>query len=495
MPAYFGCRALGKEQFNRKVQEILRGEQESFRLWGVAIDATLESKGEGCDAIPYILATVLAVLVVVGISLRSIRALFLSAVGLAILLVWLKGISNLVGLKSGLVIELIVPIAMISLEADFAIHALHRYTEERRKGLGPRPALRLGFVGVMGALVLAMLTDGVAFFSNAASGIEAVIGFGIVAGIAVISSFVVMGIFVPPAMMRLDDRGRGAQAAQPEPASIPGGAGANPVARLRVELLVVKVAQNRALVLPLVAIITAAAVFFTLRLEAQLDVKEFFDSDSGFVVSLDKIDEHVGTTQGEPGVIYVEGDLSSLRSLAALQELENTLKDNPYVAKGVDGELTLYAPTIFDFLGRVTTSEYARSQVQEVTGTAITDSDHDGLPDTQEQINAIYDYIVVRGIPLDETGLAYDLGQVRESFFHDINARSPITQIIVALPGTREQSVVPKAKRALEEDLDLLRRVDTISHVGLTGSPFTRAASLDATVRSLLTSLPIAVIA
>ena len=487
---------VGKEHFNRKVQEILRGDQESFRLWGIAIDANLESKDEGRDALPYILATVLAVLVVVGISLRSIRAIFLSAVGLAILLVWLKGISNLVGLKSGLVIELIVPIAMISLGADFAIHALHRYAEERRKGLGPRPALRLGFVGVMGALVLAMLTDGVAFFSNAASGIEAVIGFGIAAGIAVVSSFVVMGMFVPLAMMRLDDRGRGAQAAQPEPASIPGGAGANPVARLRVELLVVKVAQKRALVLPLVAVITAAAVFFTLRLEAQLDVKEFFDSDSDFVVSLDKIDEHVGTTQGEPGVIYVEGDLSSPRPLAALQELEDTLKDNPYVAKGVDGELTLYAPTVFDFLGRVTTSEYARSRVQEVTGTAITDSDRDGLPDTQEQINAIYDYIVARGIPLDETGLAYDVGQVRESFFHDTTGQEPdATQIIVALPGTREQSVVPKARRALTEDLDLLRRVDTISHVGLTGSPFTRAASLDATVRSLLTSLPIAVVA
>ena len=87
------------------------------------------------------------------------------------LIVWLKGISNLIGLKAGLVVELIVPIAMISLGVDFAIYALHRYREERGKGLGPRPALRVGFAGVMGALVLAMLTDGVAFFSNTVSGI------------------------------------------------------------------------------------------------------------------------------------------------------------------------------------------------------------------------------------------------------------------------------------------------------------------------------------
>ena len=341
-----------------------------------------------------------------------------------------------------------------------------------------------------------MLTDGVAFFSNAASGIEAVIGFGIAAGIAVISSFVVMGVFVPLAMMRLDDRGRGAQAAQPEPASIPGGAGANLMARLRVEFFVVKMAQSRVLVLPLVALMTAAAIFFALRLEAQLDVKEFFDSDSGFVVSLDKIDEHVGTTQGEPGMIYVEGDLSTPSFLSALRELENRLKDNLYVAKGVDGELTLYAPTVFDFLERVITSGYARSQVQEVTETAITDSDNDGLPDSQEQIKAVYDYIIVRGIPLDETSLAYDVGQVRESFFHVANGQEPdATQIIVALPGTREQSVVPRAKRALRKDLKLLKEERTISFVGLTGSPFTRDVSLDATVRSLLTSLPIALVA
>ena len=38
---------------------------------------------------------------------------------------------NLVGIKGGLVIELIVPIAMVSLGVDFAVHAVRRYQEER----------------------------------------------------------------------------------------------------------------------------------------------------------------------------------------------------------------------------------------------------------------------------------------------------------------------------------------------------------------------------
>ena len=75
--------------------------------------------------------TVIAALVVVGISLRSYWALALTGAGLAALMIWLKGISNLVGIKGGFTIELIVPIAMIALGVDFAVHAMRRYQEKK----------------------------------------------------------------------------------------------------------------------------------------------------------------------------------------------------------------------------------------------------------------------------------------------------------------------------------------------------------------------------
>ena len=267
-----------KEHFGRNVQRILRGEERNYRLWGVAVDPNLESQDEGRTTVPFIIATVLAVLVVIGISLRSWRAVFLSAMGLAMLIVWLKGISNLIGLKAGLVVELIVPIAMISIGIDFAIHALHRYREERGKGLGPRPALRVGFAGVMGALVLAMLTDGVAFFSNTVSGIESIIGFGVAAGIAVVSSFIIMGIFVPLVFMRLDGRKKSGQAdsgSAPESRSLPP-TRSKIGSALRAEWVVVRLARSRLFVLPVVAIVTGASLVLAFRLEAQLDVKDFF---------------------------------------------------------------------------------------------------------------------------------------------------------------------------------------------------------------------------
>ena len=484
--------AVQKEHFGRNVQSVLRGDEERYRLWGVALDPNLESQDEGRTTVPFIFATVVGVLVIVGVSLRSLQAVLLSAAGLGMLIVWLKGISNLMGLKAGLVVELIVPIAMISLGVDFTIHALHRYGEERKSGLPPRMALRVGFAGVMGALVLAMLTDGMAFFSNTVSGIESIIGFGIAAGIAVISSFVIMGVFVPLVIMRLDSQRRQR--------------GAGPVsqdAAPRVEIaprsaawIVAGLARKRLLVLPIVALVTVAAVLIALRLEAQLDVKDFFDSSSDFVVGLDKLDYHVGETQGEPGIIYIEGDLSASDSIAALRELEARLKANPYVAKGPSGEPTIYSWTIFELMESLFDSPYALSRVEQVTGQAITDLDGDKMPDTDAQTRAAFDFIVQHGIPLDESTPAFTPTQVQGSLSHDPSGREPdALQILVGLPGTREQSVVARAREAVEADLAFLEDVPTISRAGLTGSAFTRAASLDAAVRSLLTSLPIAVVA
>ncbi|MDA0988157.1 MAG: efflux RND transporter permease subunit [Chloroflexi bacterium] len=558
-----------KEQFNRNVQEILRGDQESYRLWGIAIDVGLEIEDESVIAGPFIMFTVIAVLIVVGVSLRSYWAVALTGAGIGLLMIWLKGISNLIGLKSGLVIDFIVPIAMISLGVDAAIHALRRYGEEKEKGYELRMALRSGFVGVLGALTLAMLTDGVAFLSNVTSGIESIVGFGIGAGIAVTSSFVILGIVAPLAMMRVDilrgsvaqrrgaaSRGRLAgtgQALAMGAAAIFTGVGiifliaigpvfgiglisafivlgillplfvATRLGRRRAGLavapavfgaandagavhakesatqaalmaIVIGLARRRAVVLPLTVIITIAAISFALKLEATFDVKDFFDNKSDFVVSLDKLDEHVGETAGEPALVYIEGDLTEPQSLQAIQQMLERMKDNPYLARDAEGELNV-SPNVFTFLARMVGSDYARAQVEEVTGVTIADSDDDGVPDTRAQIKATYDYMAQRGIPLDENTVAYSPSRIRETLFHDLSgAEEDVTVLEVGIPGSREQSVVTGAREAMENDLEMLGGVPSISVYGLTGSPFTREAGLNATTQALSVALPIAAV-
>ena len=546
---------LDKEEFNRNVQKILRGEERTYRAWGIAIDLNLEAEDEGKTAAVFIMLTVVAAVLVVGISLRSYWAMALTGAGLGILMIWLKGISNLVGLKGGLTIELIVPIAMIALGVDFAVHAIRRYQEEKALGYAPRRALQIGFAGVLGALWLAMLSDGIAFLSNTSSDIEAIVHFGIAAGIAVASSFLVLGIIVPLAAMRIDQLRR----PRSVPASLarrllPAVAGLNaavlfgvavlllvvgfvipglavflaavltflvaPVLVLRrrnrgaqlqsdistpifpashegtppglVAAVVAGLARFRSIVLLVVVVVTVGAAILALRLDPEFDVKDFFDSRSDFVVSLDQLDKHIAGRGGEPGIIFVKGDLTDPEALTALHEFVTQLARNPYVGRDADG-LPALEDNVFDLLERVTASAYARGQITQKSGIEITDNDGNGIPDNQEQIRATYDYIVQNGVPLDESNFVYDAGQVRDQLFHiPGSGEDNVTLLVVGIPGTREQTVVKAARESLVEDMDVLRQNPLFSRVGLTGSAFIREGQLDATTKSLRRALPIA---
>ena len=547
---------LDKEEFNRNVQRVVRGDESTYRLWGIAIDQNLEAEDEGQTAGIFVMFTVIAAVVVVGISLRSYWAMALTGVGLGALMIWLKGISNLIGLKGGLTIELIVPIAMIALGVDFAVHAIRRYHEEKALGYTPRRAFRIGFAGVLGALVLAMLSDGIAFLSNSASEIEAIVHFSIAAGIAAASSFLLLGVTVPLAAMRIDRLRR------PRPGSVSvvariitltSGAGVVALTGASVLFLVVGfaipgvvillativgflviptmmmrwrnrglelqddsftsqidthreepktswlvpvvtgLARYRSLVLLVMAAVTAASVLLALRLDPELDVKDFFDSNSDFVVGLDKLDEHIAERSGEPGIIYIRGDLTDPQALAATQQFIGKLAQNPYVGRDADGAPSL-KDNVFSMLERVTGSGYARGQMTAASGgLEITDVNGDGIPDSREQVKATYDYIIQNGVPLDENTLVYDVGQVRDALFHDPSGREEnVTVLVVGITGTREQSMVKAAREALTEDLEVLLQNPLITRVGVTGSPFVREGQLGATTNSLQTSLPIA---
>ena len=496
---------LGKERFNRRVREILQTEQSSYQLWGVALDVNLVSQEQGKTAIPFIAATVVLVLVVVGVTLRSLGIAGLAFLGLLMLFVWLKGLTILVGLGSSLILDLIVPIAMISLGVDFLIHAVARYREETRRVAEPSLALRAGFTGVIGALTLAMLSDGIAFLANLTSGIETVIGFGIGAGIAVLSSYVIMGMFLPLIIMRLDQRrleaspqhGRAFGDAQ-EPVSA-GSTSAPPtgLASAAIAGAVLEMARHRWAVLPIAAVLTAAATLLAFQLEPNLDVKDFFDSESDLVIGLDKLDQHTAAAlSGEPAVIYIRGDLTTPESLAAIRDLLDRLSENSRLGQAEDGQVSLYARTLFQLLSRVTENPYARSQVLAKSRVDITDENGDQIPDSPGQVQAAFDYMVRHGVPLNESTMVYDSIQVRETLHYD-PSQSGEQEIIlvVGVLGSRQQANIGSARQALEQDLDPMRQVPSISFVGLTGSPFTREATLQATTRALNVSLPVAVAA
>ena len=494
-----------KEHLNRKVQALFRGDEEHYQLWGVAIDASLEIADEVSTAVPFIFATFVMVLIVVGVSLRSGRVVVLTAIGLVAMIIWLKGLSNLVGLKSSTTLDFIVPIAMISLGADFVIHAVNRYREEGAHAQNARLAFRLGMSGVIVALTLAMLTDSVAFLANTTASIETVTGFGIGAGLAIVAAFIILGLTVPVVLMRLDARREPrvsiessqfqTEASQTtKDASVPQG---------RMTACVVGLARRRYIVLPLVAAFTVLATFYAFKLEASFEVKDFFKSDSDFAVGLDKLDVHVGDSGGEPAITYIQGDLTDPAALQAMQEFMERLGDSPLVAKNEEGGATLNGRPIFAVLNQVMQSEYARAQIQATTGVAIESDVVDFVyggrvwqwPNSQEQLTAIYDYAMVNGVPLSPTRDAYDHLDVAETIFLDpTGAGLDATTIIVGIPGTKDQEITIASRDVMLAEIALLEASPAIARAQLTGSPYTRQASLDATTQGLQQSLLVAVV-
>ena len=128
----FGTDDFTKEEYSRDIQDILRGDQTEFSVWGIGIDVNLQSIEQGESAAPYIALTIVVVLLIVGIFLRSYWAVTTVSVGIGILIIWLQGISNLIGLENSLLNDFIVPIAMISFGVDSAFHAIGRYQSMKR---------------------------------------------------------------------------------------------------------------------------------------------------------------------------------------------------------------------------------------------------------------------------------------------------------------------------------------------------------------------------
>jgi predicted RND superfamily exporter protein len=541
-----------KEEFARDVQTYLRGDERSIQVWGVAIDVNLTVGEQAAAAGPFIGFTILAVLVVAGLILKSYWAVAVLGAALGALMIWLKGLSNLIGLENDQVLSFIVPIAMVSFGVDFAFHAVGRYREESAAGYRPRAAFVVGMGGVLAALVLALASDSVAFLSNVTSGIESIIQFGFATALALVAAFFMLGIVTPIVLMHFDDtlgtpqqtrrrsvgRGIGSGLAATAAmavvlflvyllpavgfgmwavyvlAAIVGpyvfirrrrieDAESVAPAQLRGTLIgraVAAVARRRAVVLPVVLVTWVAAITLAIQIEPRFDVKDFFAADTDFVVGLDKLDEHVGQQGGEPADIYIEADLTRPETLRALATFAAGVRalDVDELAIDDDGATQLQTG-VLGLVDDVMATPFAMDAVARRTGTALTDTDGDGFPDTPEQIAALYAFTSQAGVPLDADRIIRTPDSVGMSLWQEEGKPIQATVLSVAVVGSRSQENVAAARGTVEPLVDVLQDElqvgDPEARAILTGSAIVRHEQLQAIMRALFVALPISVLA
>ena len=546
-------RFLEAERWLREVQTELRGDQTSFTALGLAIDINLEFEEQGAEATPFILLGVAIILLVVGVLLRSYWAAVYVGAGLAVTTLIYKGIWALVGLKGGMLLGLIVPISIISFGVDFFIHAIGRAREAQVQGHSRERAYPIGMSAVSLALVLAALSSSAAFASNAVSGIETILQFGVGGAIAILVGFAVLGVLVPKLLLVAEDAigpaperhgpriltkvgfvvaalFAGVVVAGAVVAPVVGVVGMLVFVPLFIYLpyrrtrsrnaraaakgldvsdevrgaahglrfaghLVHFLARWRVATVPAVVVLAVVGVWGALQVRSDFSFSDFLSSDSDAVRSIERQEFHFGDLGAGEGYIYVEGDLTAPSTLRAMQAaLDEVTALGVDLSLDFDGEVevTDNAITLALF---ATASSVARSDIAVGTGVEITDTDEDGYPDSAAQVAAVYEVATSEGLRDDSGQMVFPPDAVRNILYIEGDTQATRLEVLI---GTLTDGPRIDAARAALEDAAAGLRVATagvdIDTIGVSGNPITFRNTLDAFTRSMLISLPLSLL-
>ena len=525
-----GTDDLEKEQFARDLATAISGDGVHLSAWAPAADVNLTSNEQGELAGPFVGMTIAAVLLIVGFAFRSYWAVAVAGGALAVLMVWLQGGANLIGLKSDQILSTILPISMVSFGIDAAFHGIGRVREERRKGLHGSRAFVVGLGSVFGALALAATSDAAAFLSNTSAGIESVVQFGFAAALATIAAFLLLGIATPLMLSMTEGHigsrtitglGRGVDMALSLVAAATATATVLVLVFVSAELgllmlvgyvfvmlglpfLVAKrgrgvefemhgsgagsrrlgdgiatVAARPWLTIGVASLVTGIALWGALQLEVTFDVNDFFSPESDFVVALDKTAEYLGDQGGEPALVYVEADLTSPEVLDALRLFTvrvASATDNP-LAKDIDGTVKVDSGVL-----------------------ALVDEADDGMPvGSPAELAALYDTALDAGVESAAGDALWTPNDVGTILWRAVDHSSYATLLTYQIPDTRDQENVNRTREILEPYAAELERdlvlLDPGSEVVVAGSAIYRDDQLAGIRRSMLLALPIAVLA
>ncbi len=146
----------------------------------------------------------LFVTVVLSVAYRDAFDILLGMFGILVVLVWTFGFMGWVGIDFNQVM-VAVPVLLVGLSIDYAIHVFMRHREQRvSDGGSTRRAMAVALSGLGLALVWVTATAVIGFLSNLVSPVAPIREFGVVSAFGITTALVVFGVFLPAAKLELD---------------------------------------------------------------------------------------------------------------------------------------------------------------------------------------------------------------------------------------------------------------------------------------------------
>ena len=148
----------------------------------------------------------LFVLVALVIAYRDPVDILLGLAGIAGVLLWTFGFMGWAGVNFNQIM-IAVPVLLIGLSIDYAIHIFMRHREERQAadGAGPRRSMTVALGGVGIALVWVTATTVIGFLSNLTSPVAPIRDFGVVSSFGILAAFLIFGTLIPAAKVEIDE--------------------------------------------------------------------------------------------------------------------------------------------------------------------------------------------------------------------------------------------------------------------------------------------------
>jgi len=196
----------------------------------------------------------------------------------------------------------IVPILLIGLGVDYAIHLTSRYREVIGQGENVDGAMTRAVTSVGIALFLATITTVLGFLTNVFNPVPALKDFGILSALGIVVAFVLMLTFVPAVRILLDRRAE-RNGALPVESLQAHGDRALPRVMEKLALL----AEHAAIPTLIIALILGAAGFYGFtQLETRFSFTDFLPDDSEYVGTLEILADDFGGGFGEQTKVLVE---------------------------------------------------------------------------------------------------------------------------------------------------------------------------------------------
>ncbi|ELZ24567.1 hypothetical protein C477_00105 [Haloterrigena salina JCM 13891] len=391
----------------------------------------------------------LFVVIALLVAYRDLLDIVLGLVGIGAVLLWTFGFMGWAGIDFNQMF-IAVPVLLIGLSIDYAIHIFMRHREQRQAGGAygaddTRGSMRTALAGVGVALVLVTATTAIGFLSNLTSPIPPIQEFGIVSAVGITAALLVFGILIPALKIELDEFLESRGIDRKKRAFGTGGG------RFSQLLSIGSTAARRMpLVIILVAVlVSAGGAYGAAQVDTSFNQEDFIAEDPpewtdnlpgpmepgdySMKENLEFVNQNFAREDSQAQIL-VEGNVTDPETLQRLKAAEGEAAESDVAITLSSGEADVQSP-----LG---TMRQVAAENESFNATfAAADTNGDGVPD--QNVEQVYDELFATA-PDEAAGVIH---RTDEGDYEAV-------RMVISTSGTASMSDVTDEMRAIADDLD-----------------------------------------